>query len=145
MNGRSPGFTSFVLHLPNEHLTAIVFSNIYSSATTSIGYDIAGIALGLPYERFQPVNAAATAGQKQESTATFKFGPDFYQPNAELKLVPADSDLLLRWPSETTALVPLGGDHFMDRSYWVEVQLERNTAGLPEALIYDHFRGTAVP
>ncbi|MDQ1409710.1 MAG: hypothetical protein QOJ41_1445, partial [Acidobacteriaceae bacterium] len=30
MNGRSPGFTSFVLHLPNEHLTAIVFSNIYS-------------------------------------------------------------------------------------------------------------------
>jgi CubicO group peptidase (beta-lactamase class C family) len=145
MNGRSPGFASFALYLPDEHLTVIVFSNIYSSATTSLGYDIAAIVLGLPYEGFQPLKAATTTAEKQEFTATFKFGADFYQPNAELKLISAGTDLLLRWPSETTALIPLGGDYFKDRSYWVEVQLERNEDGLPQFLIYDHFRGSLVP
>jgi CubicO group peptidase (beta-lactamase class C family) len=43
MNGRAPGFASFVLYLPREQTTIVVFSNIDSSATTSIGNDIAAI------------------------------------------------------------------------------------------------------
>jgi hypothetical protein len=50
MNGRAPGFASYVLYVPDEKLTVIVFSNIYSSAPTAIGDDLAAIALGKPYE-----------------------------------------------------------------------------------------------
>lgn len=50
MNGRAPGFTSFVLHLPRSNLTVVVLSNIYSSATTDIGNDIAAIVLHKPYK-----------------------------------------------------------------------------------------------
>ena len=30
MNGRAPGFASFVLHLPQAQMTVVVLSNIYS-------------------------------------------------------------------------------------------------------------------
>jgi CubicO group peptidase (beta-lactamase class C family) len=45
MNGRAPGFASFVLHLPRENMTIVVLSNICSSATTTIGYDIAAVSM----------------------------------------------------------------------------------------------------
>jgi CubicO group peptidase (beta-lactamase class C family) len=44
MNGRAPGFSSFVIYFPTERITVIALSNVYSSATTEIGYDIAAIA-----------------------------------------------------------------------------------------------------
>ena len=42
-------FASYVTYLPREDVTVIAFSNIYSSATTDIGNDIAAIAIGIPY------------------------------------------------------------------------------------------------
>ena len=142
MNGRAPGFASFVLYIPRAQMTVVVFSNIYSSATTAIGYDIAAISLGLPYELFQPSVTAPSAEQIKTSTGTFQFGPDFYQPNAEVALIANGSELSLRWPSgDISALIPLGGDHFMDRSYWEEINIERGASGLPKTIMYDHFRG----
>lgn len=43
MNGRSPGFASYVLHIPREALTIIIFSNIYSSEPSEIGGGLARI------------------------------------------------------------------------------------------------------
>jgi CubicO group peptidase (beta-lactamase class C family) len=63
MNGRAPGFASYVLYVPDEKLTVIVFSNIYSSAPTAIGDDLAAIALGKPYEP-----AARPPGSNRERT-----------------------------------------------------------------------------
>jgi len=143
MNGRAPGFASFVLYLPREDLTVVVFSNIYSSATTDIGYDIAAIALGLPHGAFHttPLTAAALAS----TAGTFQFGPDFFQKNAQLTIVPVTGGLALRWPSgDLSPLIPQSPDHFIDRSYWEPVTLERDPTGHPSALVYDTFRGTAV-
>ncbi|HVT96850.1 MAG TPA: serine hydrolase domain-containing protein [Acidobacteriaceae bacterium] len=145
MNGRAPGFASFVLYLPRERLTVVAFSNIYSSATTTIGYDIAAIALALPYDTFtaaSPLTSAAIAG----STGTFQFGPDFYQRNAKLELISASGGLALHWPSgDLSPLIPQSSDHFIDRSYWENVSIERDAAGHAVALNYDRFRGPVVP
>jgi D-alanyl-D-alanine carboxypeptidase len=142
MNGRAPGFASFVLYLPRERTTVVVFSNIYSSATTTIGYDVAAIALGLPYQPFQPNEDALSAEQLKACTGTFRFGPDFYQPNAEVALIATGSELWLRWPSgDESPLIPLGRDRFMDRSYWEEISMERDTSGALKTLVYGHFRG----
>lgn len=144
MNGRAPGFASFVLYLPLAKTTVVVLSNIYSSATTRIGYDIAALSLGLPYERFQFRVDAANPGELKTCTGTFQFGPDFYQANAKVTLTAAGRELSMQWPSrETSTLIPLGRDHFVDRSYWEEVTIERDESGQPTALVYDHFRGTA--
>jgi hypothetical protein len=49
----------------------------------------------------------------------------------------------MHWPSgETSPLIPLGRDRFLDRSYWEEVKIERDASGLATAITYDHFRGT---
>lgn len=144
MNGRSPGFSSFVLHLPDAHTTVVLLANIYSSATTPMGYDIAALSLGLPYERLRLADRAPGAAQLKTCTGTFQFGPDFYQANAKLMLIANGRELSLRWPSGTlSVLLPLERDHFVDRSYWQDVRIERNSAGKPVAVVYDRFRGTA--
>jgi CubicO group peptidase (beta-lactamase class C family) len=145
MNGRAPGFSSFVMYLPKQNLKVIVFSNIYSSATTTIGNDLAAIALGLSYQAFQPAKSLPPEEIKR-CTGTFLFGPDFYQPNAEVTLAGAGSELSLRWPSgEISPLIPVSADHFIDRAYWEDVALERDVAGSVRSILYDRFRGSAKP
>jgi CubicO group peptidase (beta-lactamase class C family) len=144
MNGRAPGFASFVLYLPHAQTTVVVLSNIYSSATTTIGYDIAALSLGLPYEPFHVRVHAPSPTELKTCTGTFQFGPDFYQANAKVALIANGQELSMRWPSgDVSALIPLGRDHFVDRSYWEEVKIERDASGKPTALVYDHFQGKA--
>jgi len=143
MNGRAPGFSSFILYLPESKLTVVVLSNVYSSATTTIGYDLAALALGQPHESLHiaKMNPAAL----KRCNGTFHFGPEFYQANATVNLLARGRALEMRWPSgETSVLLPLGNDHFIDRSYWTEVKIERDASGKPAAFIYDQFRGIAV-
>jgi CubicO group peptidase (beta-lactamase class C family) len=143
-NGRSPGFASFVLYLPDTQTTVVVLSNIYSSATTTIGYDIAALSLGLPYESFHFQNPAPGPAELESCTGTFQFGPDFYQPDANVTLMVKGRELAMQWPSGgVSALIPLQKDHFIDRSYWEDVKLERDAAGKPVALTYNRFHGTA--
>jgi CubicO group peptidase (beta-lactamase class C family) len=144
MNGRAPGFASFVLYLPQTKTLVVVFSNIYSSATTTIGNDIAAIVLGLPYQPFHIREPAPTAAELKTCTGTFQFGPDFYQPNAEVSLT-ADGELSVHWPSgEVSPLIPIAKDHYLDRAYWEEVKIERDASGAPAVLHYDHFEGKAL-
>jgi D-alanyl-D-alanine carboxypeptidase len=140
MSGRAPGFASFVLHLPAQRLTVVVLSNIYSSATIPMGYDIARIALGLPHDEFQPRESPPVA--RRGTAGRFQFGPDFYQRNAVLELIPSDSAESLRWPTGfTTVLIPTRDGAFVDRSYWVPVRILRDGAGRVTGLAYGKFHG----
>lgn len=142
MNGRAPGFSSFVLYLPDAQITVILLGNLYSSATTPMGYDIAALLVGLPYRRLDFMHPAPNAAQLQASTGTFQFGPDFFQPNAKVMLIANGRELSLRWPSgDISALLPVERDRFVDRSYWQEVRIERDSVGKPVVLVYDRFRG----
>ena len=143
MNGRAPGFSSFVLYMPGPKLTVIVLSNIYSSSTTTIGYDLAALSLGQRYQSLH-TRKIGFAGLKR-CVGTFHFGPDFYQANAAVSLVLRGEGLVMRWPSgDSSVLIPLGNDRFVDRSYWTEVKVERDPSENPVALIYDQFRGTVI-
>jgi hypothetical protein len=75
----------------------------------------------------------------------FQFGPDFYQKDAKVELAASGSDLALVWPSgDRSALIPVTKDHFIDRSYWQTVVVERDASGKLSALLYDRFRGSFV-
>lgn len=147
MNGRAPGFASFALHAPSSDLTVVVLSNIYSSATTAIGNDIAAIVVGEPYKAFTP-GAPLTAGELHGLDGRrFAFGPDFYQPNATLDFTVRAGELFVHWPpGDLTAMIPLERDHFLDRAYWVPVSVERDPSGSGNvvAMRYDRFRGAAI-
>jgi len=143
MNGRAPGFASFVLYLPEAQTTVVVLSNVYSSATTTIGYDIAALVLGLPYEPFS-FSGSVDLAELKSCAGVFRFGSDFYQPNAEVTLTADERGLFMHWPSgEVSALIPLAKDHFVDRAYWEQVIIHRDPSGNPDALFYDQFQGRA--
>lgn len=143
MNGRAPGFASFVLHLPRAGLTVVVLSNIYSSATTTLGNDIAALSLGLPYEPLHFRDPASAPAELKNYEGTFQFGADFYQPNAVVALIADGRELSMRWPDGSVSpLIRVSPDQFIDRSYWEEVKIERDASGSLAALVYDKFRGT---
>ena len=144
MNGRAPGFASFVLYLPSAQTTVVVLSNIYSSSTTTIGYDLAALSLGLPYEPLHLQVPAPDSAELKTCAGAFQFGPDFYQANAKVNLLAHADELNMRWPSgDISALIPVSRDHFIDRAYWEEVRIERDPSGRPAVLVYDRFRGAA--
>lgn len=145
MTGRSPGFASAVLYLPREDVTVIAFSNVYSSATSDIAYDVAAIVLGLPYTPVAirtpplPPDSLALAG------AEFAFPKDFYQPNAVLRFEATGGELFLRWPSgDATPIIPVDANHLIDRAYWEPIVIVRDTAGGATGMTYDRFRGERV-
>jgi hypothetical protein len=74
-----------------------------------------------------PKLARPEAKYLQGSAGTFQFGADFYQPNARITLSATGSELQLKWPSgDSSPLIPLDQDRFMDRSYWQEIKLGGN-------------------
>lgn len=142
MNGRSPGFGAFVAWLPRERLTVVALSNVYSSSTTTIGLDVAALALGRPAPPFKPAAPTAPAG---DLGARFAFGPDFFQANAQLQLTALPDGRALTWPDGSVSpLIQTGPDRFIDRAYWEEVAIRRDAAGRPTALAYDRFEGRSV-
>jgi CubicO group peptidase (beta-lactamase class C family) len=143
MNGRSPGFASYVLYLPNERLTVVALSNTYSSSTTPLGEDVAALALGKPVDGFHPMAGKVAIA---EAPLSFHFGSDFYRPNADLRLEAADGGWTLRWPGDSLdALIPVGPDRFVDRAYWQDVVLQRDGQGRLTGMTYDRFTGAPVP
>jgi CubicO group peptidase (beta-lactamase class C family) len=144
MNGRSPGFASFVLYVPRSDLTVVVLSNVYSSVPTGIGNDIAAIVLGKPYKPFvigPPLTPAALADLNSRA---FTFGADFYQPSATLAFSAKGNELFLLWPTGTLSpMIPISTDHFLDRAYGEDVTIERDSADKPVAIAYGRFRGVA--
>jgi CubicO group peptidase (beta-lactamase class C family) len=143
MSGRAPGFASYVLYLPREDLTVVALSNIYSSATSEIGDEIAAIALGLSYKRLAFSTPLLPADSLQLSGLKFTFPADFYQPNATLEFVQKGSELFLRWPAGggDSPLIPIDRDHLIDRAYWEPVNITRKADGTVESITYDRFTG----
>jgi D-alanyl-D-alanine carboxypeptidase len=143
-NGRAPGFSSFVVYLPRGDVTVVLLSNIYSSATTAMGYHVAKIVLGYAYE---PLKLGAAPGPEElkKYAGVFAFGEDFYQKNARLELKPADGYMTLVWPQgDASPLIPAGRDRFIDRSYWETVMIDRDESGVVVEMRYGQYAGTAV-
>lgn len=146
MSGRAPGFASFVFYLPREKTSVVIFSNVYSSATSTIGADIAAILRGQPVEPFHPSDPPPSVTELKTCTGTFQFGAEFYQPNAQVSIIAEGPELSLRWPGGSVSpLIPVSQDQFVDRSYWEQVKIERDATGKPAGLAYGSFHGSAVP
>jgi hypothetical protein len=142
MNGRAPGFASFVAYIPSERLAIVALSNIYASTPTAIGLDLAAIALGKPYSAARLLPGPLPNDAVAQIAGSYKFGANFYQPNATLTLSVEKGEAMLRWPSgENTALVPVDGGQFMDRAYWVPVSISRSADGTATSLVYAGFPG----
>jgi CubicO group peptidase (beta-lactamase class C family) len=139
-SGRSPGFSSFMLYLPNEDLTIIALTNIENAANSLIVQNLAALLLEKPYQPFD--YHAVPAIDVTYPTGDFAFGADFYRPLATLRLVRDVDGVTLDWPGGPAApLLPVRRDALIDRYYWVNVTVVRDSHGKPVELDYGKFRG----
>jgi CubicO group peptidase (beta-lactamase class C family) len=144
MNGRSPGFSSAVAYLVQDRLFVVALSNLYDSAPSDISLDVAAILSRRPYQR-PTLKTSSDPDTLAGMPASFQFQKDFYQPDAVLHLHAANGQVSLDWPSGTrSALIPTSKDHFMDRNFWVPVEIVRDDAGRIRQLKYDQFTGQRV-
>jgi CubicO group peptidase (beta-lactamase class C family) len=145
-SGRSPGFASVMLYLPNEQLAIIVLTNIEHAMNNLIAENIAAAVLGKPYVPFADRPIRLTEAQRQRLIGQFTFGPDFYRRNATLVLRNTPQGLVLDWPGGPEApLLSTGPNSFIDRYYWIRGTVVQDAAGRPLELKYGRFRGSSVP
>ncbi len=131
-NGRSPGFTSSVEYHPGPQLAVIVLSNSYSPVSQSpIAEDLAAMALGKPV---QPagniVPVAVSAVELNKVAGAYRFGADFFRPNAEVTVRVENGEPVLDWGGGfKSALVPLGHGEYVDRQFWARLKMNRDGSG----------------
>jgi len=137
INGRSPGFTSYLGRFVDQNLCIIVLGNLYNSVTTPIGRDLAAMVLGMPYEIPKLKNIKLDSKKIEALVGTYQFGPDFYIPNGKITIVAKDGYLFTNgdW------LIPLSESEFIHRRYWSHLTFEKNESGTVTQLIFDSFKG----
>ena len=145
-SGRSPGFSSVMLYLPNEGVTVVVLTNVEHALDVLIGENIASIVVATPYKPFADSPVSLTMQQRQRLTGKFTFGPDFYRPNATLALRNTAQGLVLEWPGgPEDPLLPIGANTFIDRYYWIRETVVQDGANPPRELTFGKFQANSAP
>lgn len=140
INGRSPGFGSYLGRLVEPDLTVVVLGNIYNSMPTTIARDLMALALG--EEVAPPAFSARPLAPERlaEMVGDYQFGPDYYVPNQLVRFRAERGHLFIeeRW------MMPVAELRFVDRMYGSEVRFERDAAGRITRCLYDRFVGLRV-
>lgn len=138
-NGRSPGFTASLERFPDDDLTIIVLSNSYSPVSQDpIAADLAAIALGQPLPKPEVlVPVKLSEAQLKDLAGPYAFGADFFRPNAEIEMRPADGRLKMDWGNNFFSdLIPVSDHEFIDRLFWARVRFEKDAEGKVKQFVY---------
>jgi len=141
INGRSPGFSSYLGYYPDDKVTIVVLSNLYNSIATSVGTDLAAMVFDVPYEvprlSAERLPASVAAGVP----GRFQYGADFYNANVVVTLELRDGYVHQLWGDGEfeSALIPKGDDQFVDRAFWSDVAFVRDENGVVVELHFDGF------
>lgn len=147
INGRQPGWAAQLDHYVADDVTIVVLSNTYSSVTTPIARAVGGMFFGEPYERFPNLSPPRPPAERIATlTGAYQFGPDYYVPNARMTMVNHDGDLFAEMEGQSpAAFIPLGGNRFMIRPYWVEAEFLFGENGQVSGLRIGTFTGARIP
>jgi CubicO group peptidase (beta-lactamase class C family) len=138
MNGRSPGFTSYVRRFIDDDACIIVLSNNYSPASHMMVDDLGAILFGEKYDMPEEIVPGEIDGKVlAKYLGRYKFAEDFYIPNAEVSVVKNQGNLALQW-SETysSPLLTLSETRFLDRFFWAYIVFVKKEKGEVDKLIW---------
>jgi CubicO group peptidase (beta-lactamase class C family) len=126
-SGRSPGFQCEIHRYLEDDVFVAVLSNNYATAASLMIDDIAAIALGEPYTTpAVRVDVSVDPGTLASYAGVYKFGPDFYVPNAEGTIEVVDGKLIRRSGGITGALIPQTDGTFFDRGFWATIRFGKD-------------------
>lgn len=145
MNGRSPGFSSFLGIYPESDLIVVMLSNMYIGLPRTIGEHIAGIVLE---EEFSPLILSSKKFEEEEVAdivGTYQFGPDFYNPNGKVNIRLENGEIVGNWGG----LIPVENESgqfrkFIYRRFWSDIEFLENYQGQVVKMSFDEFIGEKV-
>lgn len=148
INGRSPGWAAQLDHYVKEDVTVIVLSNLYVSVPTPIARAVGALYFGAPVEPMPPLDAKKLSPANIASlVGTYQFGPDYYLPNAKVRIYADDGDLAGKYIDSDYAafsFIPMTGSKFLIRSFWSPAEFTLGTNRQATELKIDEFRGTRI-
>ena len=143
VGGSSPGFKAHIERFIDDDTAVIVLANVYLASPTPIADDISAILWQKdPQLAPVPKPVPRAAEELRRISGTYRFGPNFYQPNVIVRIEPRDRYIVLRYPAFDAPLTPIANGAYFDRFYWSFVRFENGK------LIYrngnDEFVATSV-
>jgi CubicO group peptidase (beta-lactamase class C family) len=144
--GQSPfGVCSELIYIPSLRAQIVVLSNLSMQVAAPMGFDIAAMLSGGGYHELVLPSVPIPIDEVARVVGRYRFGPDFFRPNATLELTRAGKELILKWPGGPDAAVVIADDHhFIDRHYWARFSVADDTNGQGTELIYGKFKGQRV-
>jgi len=142
INGRSPGFTTYLCRYTDDDVCIIVLGNNYVPVATNIGVDLAAILFGEKYEipHLKPVQL--TIEQLDALVGSYKFGPGYVVPNHIIRFIRKGDKLVIREAGGTSelALLPVSETEFFHRGYWTYIIFEKDETGKASRVYYTYFK-----
>jgi len=133
INGRSPGFASYLDRFLDDDASLIILSNNYAPVPHLIAKDLGAILFGERYEQpgdLKPVRLPPEGLDRL--SGRYKFGTDFYRPGAEVLVEREGDHLVLAWTATyRSPLLALSPTEFLDRSFWARISFDLDTGGSP--------------
>jgi len=137
-NGRSPGFTSSIDRFIDDDACVIILSNNYAPVPQLIVKDLDAILFGEPYlkpKALKPVQL--TKDDMEPLLGRYRFGKDFYRPEAVVTVETDGQNLVMAWnPEYKTPLMSLSPSEFLDRNFWARIVFKRDEQGRVTGLIW---------
>jgi CubicO group peptidase (beta-lactamase class C family) len=138
MNGRSPGFTSYLRRFIDDDACIIVLSNNYSPASHMMVNGLGAMLFDEKYEMLEEIKPIKVDEKVLDGyLGHYKFADDFYIPNAEVLVIKGDGHLALQWSEDyVSPLLTLSKTKFLDRFFWASIIFVKNDKGEVTQLIW---------
>jgi hypothetical protein len=137
VGGRSPGFLSSLEYFLDDSTCIAILSNSYSSVAQVIAPDISAIVFGQPVDPPPIAYVAPRAGELSTFIGRYKMPENYYAPGTVLTLLDRTEYLEANWSNgSTTIIYPVGGDNFVDRTFWAQVRFTRDDLGQVSGFVY---------
>ena len=145
MNGRSPGFSSYIAVYPDEDLIVTMLSNVYVSLPRVIGPEIALMFLGEKWESLNLSDLEMTESQAEDIIGDYQFGPEFYNPNGKVRIWLQDGGIHGDWGG----LIPIDEGSgrfrkFIYRTFWSDIEFLEDSNGKVVQMKFDEYKGKKI-
>ena len=138
------GFGAQFVHYVEDDLTIIVLTNFnVSSITSEIADNLAAIFFDKDYEPLRLSEKPNVEPSVLSNMAgLYRFGPDFYVPDATIRITEHDGQLLIPGDSHspTGGLLPVSGLEFIHRQQWFKVTFEQDADKKIVGMQYGRFK-----
>jgi len=137
-NGRSPGYTSYLERYIDDDACIIILSNNYAPVPHAAIDGLRAILFGEPHTTLvMDKGFKADEASLKTIEGRYKFGLNFYRPDAVVEIRMEDGALEIVW-SETykSALRPLAKGVFLDRLFWTTILFQADTEGKVTGFIW---------